>query len=353
MVFTATFASAKQVATHRAVQRATMREIDREADGMLPNCNVNQSENEVAAIEFFAGIGGFAAAWPEASITASIDIHQTAARVHSANFNHPFWVREIESIAVEELLKLDANLWWMSPPCQPYTKRGNQADTADARARSFLRLIDLIAECAPDFIALENVGGFANSIAREQLQKRLQHSGYRWQSIELCPTEMGWPNKRPRFYLLASRQRPIAAWRELPRYRLRLAELAELRHELQPAASELEIDSSTLSRIESAIDRCELNGERPTACFASSYGRVLLNSGSYLRVEANRYRRFSPREVANLLGFPATFKLPSDIPTRSLWKLLGNSLSLPAVRYILSHLPDGPTPELPWLQKHD
>ncbi len=335
---------------HRAVQLATMRKIDIEADWMLPNCNVNQSGNKAAAIEFFAGIGGFAAAWPEASITASIDIHQTAARLHAANFDHPFWVREIGSITVDELLKLDANLWWMSPPCQPYTKRGNQADTADARARSFLRLIDLIAECVPEVIALENVGGFANSIAREQLEKRLQQSGYRWQSIELCPTEMGWPNKRPRFYLLASRQRPIAAWRELPRYRLRLAELVERSPELQPVASELEIDPSTLSRIESAIDRCELDSERPTACFASSYGRVLLNSGSYLRVDAHRYRRFSPREVASLLGFPATFKLPVDIPTRSLWKLLGNSLSLPAVRYLLSHLPDGPNPELPWFK---
>ena len=317
---------------------------------MLPNCNVNQTENTNTAIEFFAGLGGFAAAWREVQIAASIDIHQTACRIHAANFDHPFWVREIESIAVEELLKLDANLWWMSPPCQPYTNRGKQADIADARARSFLHLIDLIAECAPEFIALENVRGFASSIACKRLLSQLQRCGYRWQSIELCPTEMDWPNRRPRFYLLASRRRPIVAWREPPRYHARLADFVEPEPQLQPSAPELEVDRAILTRIESAIDRCEVNDERPTACFASSYGRAQLNSGSYLRIDNHRYRRFSPREVARFLGFPATFALPGEIPTRSLWKLLGNSLSLPAVRYVLSHLPHGPSAELPWLK---
>ena len=70
------------------------------------------------------------------------------------------------------------------------------------------------------------------------------------------------------------------------------------------------MDEVAIASIESGIDRCDPKLERATACFGSSYGRSLLNSGSYLQLPAGGYRRFSPREVANLLGFPPSFKVP-------------------------------------------
>ena len=303
---------------------------------------------EIRALEFFAGVGGFATAWPEVDVAAAIDIHQGAAEVYTTNSSHPFWIREIESISAEELLGLHANLWWMSPPCQPYTLRGLRRDINDPRARSLLRLIDLMGACTPEFVVMENVLGFSQSIAHALLTKRLETCGYRWQSIELCPTQMNWPNKRPRFYLMASRGADLIPWRDLPAYSCRTADLLDGELEMQVVAPELLMNAATIAEIEEAIDRCDRNSERATACFASSYGRSLLNSGSYLQLGAGRYRRFSPREVANLLGFPPHFILPLNLRTRELWKLLGNGLSLPAVRYVLSHLPGGPLARLPW-----
>ena len=300
------------------------------------------------AVEFFAGMGGFSTAWPEVDVAVGIDIHQRAAEVYTANNSHPFWIREIESISAEELLGLRANLWWMSPPCQPYTLRGLRRDVDDPRARSLLRLMDLIGACAPEFVVIENVLGFSVSTAHALLTKQLETYGYRWQSIELCPTQMNWPNKRPRFYLMASRGADLIPWRDLPVYSCRTADLIDSEVEIQVVATELLMNAATIAEIEEAIDRCDRNSARATACFASSYGRALLNSGSYLQLGAGRYRRFSPREVANLLGFPPHFILPPSLRTRELWKLLGNGLSLPAVRYVLSHLPGGPLARLPW-----
>ena len=305
-------------------------------------------DNTVAfrAIEFFAGVGGFATAWPEATVSAAIDIHQEAAQVYAANNAHPFWIREIESIATEELVGLNANLWWMSPPCQPYTLRGNRRDVTDPRAQSLLRLIELIPECKPEYLLLENVLGFAKSIAFQRLSQQLDRCGYRWQTLELCPTTMGWPNKRPRFYFIASMSSEVVPWRELPQYSIHTNDLVDWQIDAN-VASELFMDEATIASIEAGIDRCDPRTDRPTACFGSSYGRSLLNSGSYLQLPGG-YRRFSPREVAKLLGFPPSFKFPESCRTRTLWKLLGNSLSLPAVRYVLSHLPLGPSSRLPW-----
>jgi hypothetical protein len=85
-----------------------------------------------------------------------------------------------------------------------------------------------------------------------------------------------------------------------------------------------------------------------TACFTSAYGRSPVRSGSYLalapRAECTGddpppLRRFSPAEVLRLLGFPAAFRLPPELPRDAAWHLAGNSLSLPAVRAVLAAVP--------------
>jgi len=50
-------------------------------------------------------------------------------------------------------------------------------------------------------------------------------------------------------------------------------------------------------------------------------------------------RRFSPREILRLLGFPDSFHLPDNLPMRQAWRHVGNSLSVVAVRHVLSVIP--------------
>ncbi len=72
-------------------------------------------------------------------------------------------------------------------------------------------------------------------------------------------------------------------------------------------------------------------------CFTSSYGESPLKSGSYLRcIASDRLRYFSPREIARLLGFPASFRFPEGLSPRRLWSLVGNSISADAVGAILA-----------------
>lgn len=286
-------------------------------------------------LELFAGIGGLAAAWPEATVVAAVDINQQAARVYRQNFSHAYHVREIESLCPQSLQAFSADCWWMSPPCQPFTRRGAGRDLADPRCRGFAHLVETLAHCRPRALGLENVIGFAGSQAQRLLLEELKLLGYRCQSLELCPSQLGWPNRRPRFYMLASLT-PMSAWRDLPQLSCRLSELVD--SEIVPGSSpalELLLPAALQRQYFEALDRVELN-DSTTACFAGSYGKTILKSGSYLRCGSG-YRRFSPREVARLLGFTDAFRL-DGLTNRSAWKLLGNGLSLPCVRYVLSHL---------------
>jgi tRNA (cytosine38-C5)-methyltransferase len=51
-----------------------------------------------------------------------------------------------------------------------------------------------------------------------------------------------------------------------------------------------------------------------------------------------RLRYFTPREIANLHSFPASFSFPAHITLRQRYALLGNSLSALVVADLLRYL---------------
>lgn len=310
------------------------------AHSQAPDAEVRVQPRRV--IEFFAGIGGFACAaqrvWGEDLDILAIDIDQTAQQIYQLNHSQRVLTREIQSLATHALAEIDAELWWLSPPCQPYSRRGHQRDTQDPRAQSLLHIIDQLDQVRPRSLALENVEGFAESRALELLMAALMRSGYHVQHRVLCPTEMGWPNRRRRFYLVASLI-PLRAWRPLPCFHITVDDLIR---GVAIDRSQCAVDDVLIERFSAGMDRVDhLQPECVTACFGSSYGKSLLHAGSYC-MENGSLRRFAPAEVLRLLGFPSSFMLPPDLSYRRLWKLLGNSLAIPAVEYILAHLQFSP-----------
>lgn len=312
-------------------------------------------------LELFCGIGGLAAALPRsAEVTAALDISEPALAVYRANHPH-----RAEACAIDALRDGDprlerADLWWLSPPCQPFTRRGRGRDLEDPRSAPLARVVALVERCAPPAVALENVPEFAGSASHRLLRSALERGGYAVAERLLCPTELGVPNRRRRFYLVASRE-ALAGWastsagggeapgadgpdrdgasveRPLAGQRARWRPLAAfLDPDDDPA---LAVDPALLRRYARAAD--VVDAEDPTAVaatFTSAYGRSPVRAGSYLR-RGGTVRRFHPREVLRLLGFPPEFHLPDGLPLATGWRLAGNSLSVPAVREVLAALP--------------
>ncbi|KAF7648098.1 hypothetical protein LDENG_00162060, partial [Lucifuga dentata] len=102
---------------------------------------------------------------------------------------------------------------------------------------------------------------------------------------------------------------------------------------------------------------------RRSVCFTKGYGRYVEGTGSVLQsctdtqVESVfkgleeqaeeeklqqllklKLRYFTPREVANLMGFPQTFTFPQQISTRQRYRALGNSLNVVVVARLLQLL---------------
>ncbi len=294
------------------------------------------------ALELFAGIGGFAAAaGPDVGVVCAVDHDEYAAAAYAANWPHPVRRWNLASVRAPQLAALHADLWWMSPPCQPYTVRGLGRDLDDPRAASLLRLLELVEAVRPRHLALENVPAFDGSRAHERLHAVLDRAGYHIRERHLCPAELGLPNKRPRYYLVAS-QEPLADWAPVVRHPVPLT--AFLDPDPDPA---LRVPPELLARYGDALPVTDLDHPDPQVyCFTRAYGRSPVYAGSYLR-DAGGIRWFSPEEIVRMLGFPARFGFPAAMPRARRYQLAGNSLSAPAVAAVLAVLPPtAPDPDV-------
>lgn len=291
-------------------------------------------------LELYCGIGGLSAALDGVGrVVAALDLNTRALDVYRANFVHPARACNLDSISQHALGELDAQLWWLSAPCQPFTRRGLRRDAEDPRARSFLHLIDRIGEVRPPWIALENVPGFQGSRVHEILLGVLATNGYAVTEHQVCPSDLGVPNRRRRYYLVASRQgppRPLEVSSTDPQRPEPLSTYLDAVPE--PG---LDVDPEFARRYARALHVVEADDpDAVTACFTSAYGRSRVRSGSYVAYRQDdgtrRVRRLSPQEVLRLLEFPQDYRLPPDLPRELAWRLVGNSLSLRPVRRVLA-----------------
>ncbi|KAJ2766866.1 hypothetical protein IWQ56_003549 [Coemansia nantahalensis] len=336
--------------------------------------------------EFYSGIGGMHFALQTAGVACQVvrafDINTVANEVYRHNFGGvAVMQRSIESMPMSMYEALRADLWTMSPPCQPYTRQGLQRGSEDERAKSFLFLVDLLQrlQSKPTYLLVENVAGFERSDTRTVLLRQLVRSGYRFEEFLLNPLQLCIPNSRTRYYLLAKRD---AAPQECPDDR---EFPADFRHTV-PGAGMIEPPADDAGRVDfergiwhhdevrqvkhyleeqppapagwprlpqkildrhSYVHDVVTPEDRRTCCFTKSYTHYAEGTGSVLQTHGTvgvdpmvreNTRYFTPREVANLMGFPAAFSFPGGTSTKQQYRLLGNSLSVSVVAVLVDYL---------------
>ncbi|KAB2966813.1 MAG: DNA methyltransferase [Thermoanaerobaculia bacterium] len=285
----------------------------------------------LSVLELFCGLGGWRFALGERGrVLAAWDVDEAARATYAENHGERPRARELATVPVDEIAALGADTWLLSPPCQPFCRMGNRHGLADRRSRAFLRLMEVFDAAPPAHLVLENVEGFLGSDAHDLLLERLRRHGLAWREERLCPTRFGVPNRRPRVFVVASR-RPLAA-RTPPA--CEPEPLARFLDETDDEA--LALEPALLARHLPGLDLVS-PGDRRSACFIAGYGQRLVGGGSFLR-GARGVRRFSPGEIARLLGLPAGFRFPAGLPLERRYRLLGNSLSIPAARWALALL---------------
>ncbi|KIK66108.1 hypothetical protein GYMLUDRAFT_158268 [Collybiopsis luxurians FD-317 M1] len=178
---------------------------------MIPSVH----DRDVRALEFYSGIGGLHLALKCSKVRGTVlkafDWDQNAAKVYDANHGPSIATKkDITELDAHFLTSFRADLWILSPACQPYTVLNPDAKgSLDPRAKSFLHLVqnvlpELFAlKTHPTHMLVENVGGFESSTTRQILLSQLHSLGYTTAEFLLTPLQFGIPNSRLRYYLLA------------------------------------------------------------------------------------------------------------------------------------------------------
>ena len=371
--------------------------------------------------EFFSGIGGMRLGVQErlelTSVTA-IECAPACNAVHKINFpGDTIRVKMVQQLSPASI-DGKADVWTLSPPCQPYTTTANarQRDDEDPRAEGFLALCDILSQLSepPRHIMLENVKGFVGSKSLAKWKAALRGQGFTWRQYLMSPVDLGIPNNRTRYYMIAERSDRFAldvareeglgeapvVWSELPANRRSPhraydggandgagandgdgaeAKEGQGRARISPLAPYLEDEPAEGKEALLVKDKVLAKGfstglsilgalDRTTFCFTKNYGKVMnKSSGSLLYLDsvggapirqslatdpidksagnmlghAGRIRHFSPRELLNLFGFPASFVLPADLTLKKKFDCIGNSVNVKAVSALAAELFEG------------
>ncbi len=287
----------------------------------------------IRALELFSGIGAFAEASAKRNIevVGAFDQDPRANRTYLLNHGLKPISRNLDTIAAAELPS--AEIWWMSPPCQPYSVRGNQRGLNDPRSRSLVNLLGLLKIHRPKVLMLENVAGFRDSDAHRLALGTLSDLGYECHGLELSPVDFGVRMRRPRFYLVATADGVAFRTPSIPQsHPTSLKDF--IREKVSADLIVSQEDYERYSQSLHIINACQ--NDAYAICFTSGYWKSYRSSGTFIEIENQKIRRFSPEEIVALMGFSAEFSFPPELTTSAKLKLAGNTVDVRAIDYLLS-----------------
>lgn len=297
--------------------------------------------------------------------------------MYASNFGLNPIATNVEHLPLAFYEKLDADIWLMSPPCQPFTRGGRMRDSADTRSIGLLYLIDVLGKMKkpPRYLFLENVLNFEVSECHRLLMGMLSSLGYRVKEYLLTPCDpwIGIPNTRLRYYLASERVQndsPLSphqnkifkSFGEAFGDEKSLLKPRTIDSFLRPPADITPYLVPHKYLTDYINYRHDIVKPTDTACstFTKAYGsKYIIGTGSFVQTcDFDReYRKddpsalveiglrfFTPTEIALLHGFPVEgsgdyrFAFPADISTIHQYRLLGNSLNVPVVSLILKDL---------------
>ena len=293
----------------------------------------------VTFIDLFAGIGGIRIPFDELGYECvfSSEWDKAACQTYAANFGDmPHG--DITKIREQDIPQHDILLAGF--PCQAFSIMGKMKGFADTRGTMFFEIERILSYLRPRVLLLENVKQLTThdhgNTFRVILEK-LASLGYSVKYKVLNALDFGLPQKRERIIIVGFLDANLAGrfTFDFERKPYHLADILE--------------DESTISPSFFASDFIQQKRQRATEHKPKHYPSVwhenksgnisildyscaLRTGASYNYLLVNGKRRFTPRELLRLQGFPDSYKIV--VSYQEIRRQTGNSVAVPMIRMV-------------------
>lgn len=317
------------------------------------------TDSKFTFIDLFAGIGGFRIAMQSLGgrCVFSSEWDEAAKETYFNNYGEvPFG--DITKKEIKDLIPDHFDVLCAGFPCQPFSNAGLKRGIEDTRGTLFYHIAEILRDHQPKAVLLENVRGLISNDKGNTIQtvlRTITGMGYRCNvpqeliengpitklkeecaKMVLSAKDYGVPQNRPRIYIVLWREDlgiDSFIYPEAEKVKTSVASILE--HEVgdEYTISDKLWAGHKRRRIEheekgNGFGYCLFNEESE---YTSTISRRYYKDGSEILIEqeGKNPRKLTPREAANLQGFPKEFKLP-DSNTKA-YQQFGNSVAVPVV----------------------
>ena len=312
-------------------------------------------------IDLFAGIGGFRIALNRYGLDCvfSSEWDKHAQQTYSLNFGEmPHG--DITKIANENIPNHDCLCAGF--PCQAFSISGKQGGFNDTRGTLFFEIARIVKSKKPKVLFLENVKNLEKHDSGKTLmtiKNVINDLGYSFYSKILNSSFFGIPQHRERLYMVCIRNDISIKKFEFPNPTFDDVNLKDI------IENDLDIKNYEINRLDISLKGNPIieknllktkilkpirigtinkggQGERiyseeGHAITLSSYGGgVASKTGAYLI--DNKIRKLSERECLRAQGFPETYEFPENMTKNQIYKMCGNSVSIPVIEKIMNQI---------------
>eukprot|EP01031_Cornospumella_fuschlensis_P034413 gene34413-41652_t len=269
------------------------------------------------AIEFYSGVGGWNCAIKTAlgagvEVVSAYDVNPAANAVYAINHGSRPSAKSLEVVTAEELDAYYADIWMMSPPCQPHTRNNTTAkrDGADPRSASFSE--SRVELSSSDILSVRTeLAGVTSGEEVSFLENYLESSDA---DVSAYVIEKEY---------ISSHRQSCWCWDIVTRHSQKTACFTKGYTRYHKGTGSVLLVNGNMDVVPSMDSEHEYDGEWVE--------KLLSNENAYLRY-------LTPTELLRLFGFPDSFSWPADVSKRKRFELIGNSINVHVTSRLLRYL---------------
>ena len=269
------------------------------------------------------------------------DIDDNACRIFEENFGIKPDNRDIRQINSNELPDFDILTGGF--PCQSFSiiaQNPKRLGVKDDRGKLFFEMCRVLRDKQPKCFIAENVKGLLTANQKSAfplIMEEFKNSGYDVKHMVLNSANYGVPQKRERVIIVGFRK-DLKIDFTFPNQVITDEDLfVPLKKVIENSVDEKYYFSDRA--VEGMMKKREKMNkgraqdiEKPCNTVGAHLAKVSLNSTDPVLMLENRYRRFTPREVARIQSFPEKFELVGSESAQ--YRALGNAIPPVMIWYV-------------------